>query len=43
MAIGNLGWYLDIADLIGMHTRQGIQLIGKYSRLAYRQAKYIAD
>ena len=43
MAIRNLQWYLDIVDLIGMHTRQGIQIIGKYSRLAHRQAKYIAD
>ena len=25
-AIGNLEWYLGIADLIGMYTRQGIQL-----------------
>ena len=31
MAIGNLEWYLDIADLIGMHTRQDIKLIGKYT------------
>ena len=25
-AIENLEWYLGIADLIGMYTRQGIQL-----------------
>ena len=38
-AIGSLEWYLGIADLIGMYTRQGIATaIGEYSRLAHSQA-----
>ena len=38
-AIGHLEWCLGIADLIGMHTRQGIQLLVSIA-IALRQADY---
>ena len=37
--IGKLEWYLGIADLIGMYSRQGIQLwVSIADYIAHRQA-----